>query len=78
MLILNETSRFVESEKWRAKFGDVGVDVLVSSFDYPERPLIFAYYPQYYHKTDKVKYNTRSMFTSLPIDRPIGRPPDLH
>lgn len=24
------------------------------TFDYKERPQVFEYYPQYYHKTDKV------------------------
>jgi hypothetical protein len=46
--------RFVESEKWRASYADVGVEELVRTFDYKERPEIFKYYPQYYHKTDKV------------------------
>ncbi|KAF1988354.1 Sec14 cytosolic factor [Aulographum hederae CBS 113979] len=43
---------FVECEKWRNNFGG-GVDELVQTFDYPEKPQIFEYYPQYYHKTDK-------------------------
>ncbi|KAF2716201.1 hypothetical protein K431DRAFT_289618 [Polychaeton citri CBS 116435] len=43
---------FVESEKWRAEFGG-GVDNLVRNFDYKEKPQVFQYYPQYYHKTDK-------------------------
>jgi hypothetical protein len=29
------------------------VDELVKTFDYKEKPQVFAYYPQYYHKTDK-------------------------
>ena len=47
--------RFVDSEKWRASYADVGVEELVRTFDYKERPEIFKYYPQYYHKTDKVR-----------------------
>jgi CRAL/TRIO domain len=43
--------RFVECEKWRKEFG---TDGLVRTFDYTEKPQVFAYYPQYYHKTDKV------------------------
>ncbi|KAF2400126.1 putative phosphatidylinositol transporter [Trichodelitschia bisporula] len=43
---------FVECEKWRKEFGG-GVDDLVRTFEYPEKEKIFAYYPQYYHKTDK-------------------------
>ncbi|RAL10898.1 SEC14 family lipid-binding protein [Aspergillus homomorphus CBS 101889] len=41
---------FVESEKWRKEFG---TDELVRTFDYAEKPKVFEYYPQYYHKTDK-------------------------
>lgn len=44
--------RFVDSENWRKEFGG-GVDNLVNTFDYKEKPQVFAYYPQYYHKTDK-------------------------
>lgn len=44
--------RFEECEKWRKDFGG-GVDNLVRTFDYKEKPQVFAYYPQYYHKTDK-------------------------
>lgn len=46
--------RFIDCEKWRASYADVGVEELVRTFDYKERPEIFKYYPQYYHKTDKV------------------------
>jgi hypothetical protein len=45
-------NRFIDSEKWRATFGG-GLDTLVPNFDYKEKPQVFAYYPQYYHKTDK-------------------------
>ncbi|PGH28439.1 hypothetical protein GX50_08819 [[Emmonsia] crescens] len=41
---------FVECEKWRKEFG---TDDLVNTFEYPEKPQVFEYYPQYYHKTDK-------------------------
>ncbi|KKK25555.1 hypothetical protein P175DRAFT_0496139 [Aspergillus ochraceoroseus IBT 24754] len=41
---------FVESEKWRKEFG---TDYLAASFKYDEKPQVFKYYPQYYHKTDK-------------------------
>jgi hypothetical protein len=44
--------RFEDCEKWRREFGG-GVDNLVKTFDYKEKPEVFAYYPQYYHKTDK-------------------------
>ena len=30
------------------------MDDLVRNFDYKEKPDVFKYYPQYYHKIDKV------------------------
>lgn len=44
-------TRFIDCEKWRKEFG---TDDLVRTFDYKEKPQVFQYYPQYYHKTDKV------------------------
>lgn len=44
-------NRFVECEKWRKDFG---TDELVHTFNYTEKEEVFKYYPQYYHKTDKV------------------------
>ncbi|KAF1956765.1 hypothetical protein CC80DRAFT_65097 [Byssothecium circinans] len=44
---------FIDSEKWRATYAGIGVEELVRTFEYTERPEIFKYYPQYYHKTDK-------------------------
>lgn len=41
----------MDCEKWRKDFG---VDELVRTFNYVEKPKVFEYYPQYYHKTDKV------------------------
>ncbi|KAM3422265.1 hypothetical protein BST61_g2626 [Cercospora zeina] len=43
---------FIKSEKWRQTFGG-GVDNLVRTFEYKEKEELLAYYPQYYHKTDK-------------------------
>lgn len=43
----------MDNEQWRSGFNG-GVDNLVRTFDYKERPQVFKYYPQYYHKTDKV------------------------
>ncbi|KAF2200968.1 putative phosphatidylinositol transporter [Delitschia confertaspora ATCC 74209] len=43
---------FTDCEKWRKEFAG-GVDELVRTFDYTEKPEVFKYYPQYYHKTDK-------------------------
>lgn len=45
-------ARFVDCEKWRKEFG---TDDLVRTFDYKEKPEVFKFYPQYYHKTDKVR-----------------------
>jgi hypothetical protein len=50
-----DSSRFTDSEKWRAEYAGVGVEELVRTFDYKEKPQVFEYYPQYYHKTDKVR-----------------------
>ena len=47
--------RFIDSEKWRATYAGVGVEELVRTFDYKEKAQVFEYYPQYYHKTDKVR-----------------------
>lgn len=52
--LLTTRSRFVDCEKWRSEYAGVGVEELVRTFDYKERPEVFKYYPQYYHKTDKV------------------------
>jgi len=41
---------FTDCEKWRKEFG---VDEIVKTFKFDENPLVTAYYPRYYHKTDK-------------------------
>lgn len=46
-------TRFTASEKWRKEFG---TDDLARNFDYPEKEEVFKFYPQYYHKTDKVGF----------------------
>lgn len=51
--------RFIDSEKWRETYAGVGVEELVRTFNYTERPQVFEYYPQYYHKTDKVRVLSR-------------------
>jgi hypothetical protein len=43
--------RFIKNEQWRKEFG---TDELVKTFEYKEKPEVSKYYPQYYHKTDKV------------------------
>jgi hypothetical protein len=44
---------FIDCEKWRSEYAGKGVEELVRTFEYTERPEVFKYYPQYYHKTDK-------------------------
>ncbi|KAF2278491.1 uncharacterized protein EI97DRAFT_358910, partial [Westerdykella ornata] len=44
---------FIDFQKWRKEFAGVGVEELVRTFEYKEKPQVFEYYPQYYHKTDK-------------------------
>ena len=41
----------MDCEKWRKEFG---TDDLAPTFEYVEKPKVFEYYPQYYHKTDRV------------------------
>ncbi|KAK2743231.1 cytosolic factor, phosphatidylinositol/phosphatidylcholine transfer protein [Myotisia sp. PD_48] len=41
---------FVACEEWRKGFG---TNSLVADFEYTEKPQVFEYYPQFYHKTDK-------------------------
>lgn len=48
---LIRSDRFIDCEKWRKEFG---TDDLPNTFEYTEKPRVFEYYPQYYHKTDKV------------------------
>lgn len=42
---------FVDCEKWRK---EIKLDEILPNWDYPEKEEMFKYYPQYYHKTDKV------------------------
>jgi hypothetical protein len=52
----------------------VGVEELVRTFDYKERPQVFEYYPQYYHKTDKVCLSLPHSIISLtPLCAPLQR-----
>jgi hypothetical protein len=43
----------VDCEAWRKDFN---LDDLVRNFEFTEKPQVFEYYPQYYHKTDKVRF----------------------
>ena len=55
--------RFIDSEKWRKDFG---TDDLVRNFVYVEKPKVFEYYPQYYHKTDKVRPHSFHLCLAYP------------
>jgi len=44
---------FLNYIKWRNEFGPNGINDLVATFKYDEKPEVAKYYPQYYHKTDK-------------------------
>jgi hypothetical protein len=48
--------RFVECEEWRKQ---IKLDELLPTWEYPEKEEMFKYYPQYYHKTDKVRLCSR-------------------
>lgn len=56
--------RFVDTETWRKEFGG-GVDELTRNFDYKEKKDIFNFYPQYYHKTDKVISNSEQLLSHV-------------
>lgn len=43
--------RFADTEAWRK---EIRLDELVPEWEFPEKAEMFKYYPQYYHKTDKV------------------------
>ncbi|KAJ2892474.1 putative sec14 cytosolic factor protein [Zalerion maritima] len=48
---VNLSLKMIEDcEKWRK---DTNLDETVVNWEYPEKPEVFKYYPQYYHKTDK-------------------------
>ena len=55
----------MDCEKWRKEFG---TDDLVRTFDYVEKPEVFKYYPQYYHKTDKVRFQPFQSGSKMLID----------
>jgi hypothetical protein len=52
---LKDMRRFLDCEKWRRS---ISLDDLVPSWEYTEKEEMFEYYPQYYHKTDKVLRQT--------------------
>ena len=49
---------FTECEKWRKEFG---VDDIAKNFKFTEKKEVTKYYPQYYHKTDKVSTPKNSL-----------------
>lgn len=60
---------FIECEKWRVEFG---VDQLKRTFHFDEREKVNQYYPQYYHKIDKVWRSVSPSYPSLAF--PPGPP----
>jgi hypothetical protein len=70
--------RFIECEQWRK---DTKLDEILPTWDYPEKEEVFKYYPQYYHKTDKVRLlhpfpppittKTNLLSSSLQDGRPV-------
>ncbi|EON67018.1 hypothetical protein W97_06134 [Coniosporium apollinis CBS 100218] len=56
---------FTDCEKWRKEFGG-GVDRLVQTFEYTEKPKVLEYYTQYYHKTDKARLLPSPTLSLLP------------
>lgn len=55
-------NRFIDCEAWRK---ETKLDEILPTWDYPEKAEIFKYYPQYYHKTDKVKLQAQDAGPSL-------------
>ena len=53
---------FIECEKWRVEFG---VEQVKHTFHFDEREKVNQYYPQYYHKTDKVSLPHFSLFLEI-------------
>jgi hypothetical protein len=51
----------VDSENWRK---ETKLDEVLPDWTYPEKEALFKYYPQYYHKTDKVTKSQSLTFTS--------------
>lgn len=60
--------RFIECEKWRKEFG---TDEICRTFEYHEKAEVFKFYPQYYHKTDKVRvslYRSNCLLVTWTMD----------
>jgi hypothetical protein len=64
----------VDCEKWRQDFN---LDELVRNFEYTEKAEVFQYYPQYYHKTDKVGKLCRRLL-SIHADKELGWTARIH
>lgn len=68
----------MDCEQWRKDFG---VEGICKDFNYVEKPKVFEYYPQYYHKTDKVSSSclaTHVLPQLMRRSRCVGWPPSLH
>ena len=73
---MTDHARFIDCEKWRKDFG---VDDLVQNFNYTEKEEIFKYYPQFYHKTDKVlSLSLFTLYISSAYLSLLGWPPRVH
>jgi len=49
-VVADSKKMFIDCEEWRKTFG---VDKIMADFNYVEKPKVFEFYPQYYHKSDK-------------------------
>jgi hypothetical protein len=55
---------FTNCEQWRKDFG---VDEINRTFKFDEKPLVSVYYPQYYHKTDKVFLELNRIYDRMDV-----------
>ena len=67
--LLKTKEMLLAAEQWRKDFG---VDDIVKNFDFKEKAEVDKYYPQYYHKMDKVCSSPRPCFLTA-TDNVISR-----
>lgn len=74
--VATNVNRFVDTEAWRK---ETQLDETVPTWEYPEKEQIFKFYPQYYHKTDKVGFLVALDSVPFTYKPPcIGWPTCLH